>query len=75
MSREVRFSFDTNDQRVEFEEYSKAKGLTLSQFAKMAVFAYKAKYPDKKCKKAPDPSRVAQPYTSEANVGGSSEQA
>ena len=39
MSREVRFSFDTDAQKAEFDAYAKAHGMTLSGFAKWAVFA------------------------------------
>ena len=39
VSREVRFSFDTEQEKVEFSEYAAAHGMTLSAFAKWAVFA------------------------------------
>ena len=44
MSREVRFSFDTDAQKAEFEAYAKARGLTLSAFVKHAAFSVKEKY-------------------------------
>jgi len=44
MSREVRFSFDTDEQKAEFEAYSKARGLSLSAFAKHACFVVRDKY-------------------------------
>ena len=44
MSREVRFSFDTEEQKAEFEAYAKARGLSLSAFAKHACFVVKDKY-------------------------------
>lgn len=43
MSREVRFSFDTEVDKADFEIYARAKGLTLSALAKHATYAYRAK--------------------------------
>ena len=43
MSREVRFSFDTEAERAEFYIYAKAHGMTLSAFAKWAVFAMRSR--------------------------------
>jgi hypothetical protein len=44
VSREVRFSFDTEAQKQGFEEYAKARGLSLSAFAKHACFVVRDKY-------------------------------
>ena len=44
MSREVRFSFDTEEQKADFEAYAKARGLTISAFVKYAAFSIKEKY-------------------------------
>ena len=43
MSREVRFSFDTEADKLDFQAYAKAKGMTLSVLAKVATYAYRAK--------------------------------
>src|SRR5271157_2956983 len=39
VSRDVRFSFDTEQEKMEFSEYAAAHGMSLSAFAKWAVFA------------------------------------
>jgi len=52
MSREVRFSFDSEEQKAEFEAYAKGKGMSLSGLSKMAVFQYKAKYALSEAQKA-----------------------
>ena len=44
MSREVRFSFDSDEQKAEFEAYAKARGLSLSSFVKSAAFSVKEKF-------------------------------
>ena len=43
MSRAVKFSFDTEENRRDFEAYARSKGMTLSELAKVATFAYRAK--------------------------------
>jgi len=43
MSRETRFSWDSEEQKAEFEAYAKARGLTLSAFAKWACFQAKSR--------------------------------
>ena len=43
MSRETRFSFDSEEQKAEFEAYAKAHGMTLSGFAKWACFTVRNK--------------------------------
>jgi hypothetical protein len=44
MTRDTRFSWDSEDQKAEFTAYAKARGLTLSQFCKFAAFSVKEKY-------------------------------
>jgi hypothetical protein len=48
----VSFSFDNEEERAEFTEYARNKGMTLSVFVKMAVYHFKSKYPQTR-KKAP----------------------
>ncbi len=43
MSREVTFSFDTEADKAEFTAYAKARGMSLSAFAKWACFAMRTK--------------------------------
>ncbi len=43
VSREVRFSFDTDEQKAEFEAYAKAHGMSLAGFVKWATFAMRAR--------------------------------
>ena len=44
MSRKVEFSFDTDDQKSEFESYAKSKGFaSLSAFVRWAAFAIRSK--------------------------------
>ncbi len=42
--REVRFSFDTENERDLYAAYAAAKGLTLSALAKMALFQYTQRF-------------------------------
>ena len=44
MSRDVRFSFDSEAQKQEYMDYAEARGLTLSAFAKHACFTVKDRY-------------------------------
>jgi len=44
MTNSVRFSFDSAEQKAEFEAYARSRGLTLSQFVKFAAFSVKEKY-------------------------------
>lgn len=39
VTRDVRFSFDTLEQKAEFEAYARAHGMSLSAYAKWACFA------------------------------------
>ena len=39
MSRDTRFSWDSLEQKADFTAYAKARGMTLSAFAKWACFA------------------------------------
>ncbi len=50
MSRTVRFSFDTDEERDDFVHYANQKGMSLSALAKMALYQYRAKYPQKEAK-------------------------
>ena len=50
--RSVSFNFDTEADREEFTQYAREKGMTLSAFAKMALYHFKARYPQTR-KKAP----------------------
>ena len=43
MSKSVKFSFDTEEEKQCFAEYAKAKGMTLPILAKVATYAYRAK--------------------------------
>ena len=43
MSKTVSFSFDTEEQRTEFDAYARSKGLSLSAFAKWACFTVRSK--------------------------------
>lgn len=47
MSREIRFSFETAQVKLDFETYARAKGMTLSALAKMALYQYIERYPRK----------------------------
>ncbi len=47
MSRNISFSFDSEEDKIDFLDYARAKGLTLSALAKMALYQYRAKYPVK----------------------------
>jgi hypothetical protein len=40
MSREVQFSFSTEDEKKELEALARSRGLTLSQFARWCVYKY-----------------------------------
>jgi len=43
VNREVSFSFDTEEQKLEFTVYAAAHGLSLSAFAKWACYAAKTR--------------------------------
>ena len=43
MSRDTRFSWDSLEQKADFTAYAKARGMSLSAFAKWACFAMRTK--------------------------------
>lgn len=43
--RGVQFTFDTLEEKEAYEKYARKKGMTLSAFAKFALYQYRAKYP------------------------------
>jgi len=51
--RSVSFSFDTDADHEEFMQYAREKGMTLSAFAKMAIYHFKARYPQTRKKVSP----------------------
>ena len=51
--RSVSFSFDTDADREEFTQYARNRGMTLSAFAKMAIYHFKTKFPQKPKKGSP----------------------
>jgi len=51
--RSVSFSFDTDVDREEFMQYAREKGMTLSAFAKTAIYHFKARYPQTRKKVSP----------------------
>jgi hypothetical protein len=74
----VSFSFATEEERAEFTEYARQKGMTLSALAKMAIYQYRAKYPAKCGKKElfvpysenkDETSKTVRPYAHGANEG------
>ena len=48
MSRTVSFSFDTEEEKADYENYARQKLMSLSALAKMALGQYRAKYPHKR---------------------------
>ena len=67
MTRETRFSWDSEQQKAEFEAYARARGLSLPAFAKHACFVVKEKYrlgshhPAKSAGRTATPRPVAPP--------------
>lgn len=43
MSRDIRFSFDSEEQKAEFAAYASDRGMSLSAFAKWATFTIRNK--------------------------------
>lgn len=43
MGREVRFTFKTEEEKLEFEAYAASRGLTLSSLAKAALYSYRSR--------------------------------
>jgi hypothetical protein len=48
MSRTVSFSFDTEEEKADYENYARQKLMSLSALAKMALGQYRAKYPHRR---------------------------
>ena len=48
MSKTVSFSFDTPEEKADYENYARQKLMSLSALAKMALGQYRAKYPHKR---------------------------
>jgi hypothetical protein len=44
-SLQVRFSFDSLEQKASYTAYAKKKGMSLSALVKMATFQYRERYP------------------------------
>ena len=45
--RSISFSFNTPEEKEDFLNYAGEKGMTLSALAKMALFQYRARFPEK----------------------------
>ena len=56
--RTVSFSFETIEEKEDFKQYAKGRGLTLSQFVKFAAYQYRERYPGIKRKKAVEPCKI-----------------
>jgi hypothetical protein len=50
MSTTVSFSFKTEEEKQNFIEYARSKGMTLSALVKMALYQYRAKYPHREAR-------------------------
>jgi len=70
VTRTVSFSFDTVEEKADYENYARQKLMSLSALAKMALCQYRAKYPHKKvknrgndnvCEKTPIAPKTVQP--------------
>lgn len=64
-TRQVKFSFDTQEEKAECTRYAKVKGLSLSAFARFATYQYMSKYPS-----APKVAGRVQPYRPGADSDG-----
>jgi hypothetical protein len=74
MTRTVSFSFDTVEEKADYENYARQKLMSLSALAKMALGQYRAKYPHKReqdggAAKEPEEGYVASKTVQPARVG------
>jgi len=74
MSRTVSFSFDTPEEKADYENYARQKLMSLSALAKMALGQYRAKYPHKReqnggAAKEPEDTPIASKTVQPARVG------
>jgi hypothetical protein len=74
MSRTVSFSFDTEEEKADYENYARQKLMSLSALAKMALGQYRAKYPhrreqDGRAAKEPEEESIAPNTVQPVRVG------
>lgn len=81
-SSSVSFSFASVEEKQEFTQYAREKGMTLSSFVKMVVYSYRLKYPSKtalkreltgKHENLSMGSEAVRPYTSQGILRGGTE--
>ena len=79
MTRTVSFSFDTVEEKADYENYARQKLMSLSALAKMALGQYRAKYPHKReqrrgVAKEPEDTPIAPKIVQPMRVGGNEDE-
>jgi hypothetical protein len=68
VSKEVQFSFDTEEDRTDFILYAKGKGMSLSALAKYAIYQYRARYPLTAAERLGEKRKPGRPHKSILSV-------